>query len=83
MDDPDRDLLDEIDRLVEEVRRLEARSQEEGGLEADDAMVLVGLERERDRCWDLVRQRRAKREAGLDPAEAEPRDADTVESYQQ
>jgi hypothetical protein len=46
-------------------------------------MRLVELERERDRCWDLLRQRRAKRDAGLDPDSAEARDADTVESYRQ
>ncbi len=34
-----------------------------------------------DQCWDLLRQRRAKRAAGLDPDEAQLRDEKTVEGY--
>jgi hypothetical protein len=79
----DTQILENIDRLVDEVHRLQARAQEDDGLEADDAMLLVELERERDRCWDLLRQRRAKRDAGLDPDSASARDAETVESYRQ
>ena len=36
-----------------------------------------------DQCWDLLRQRRALREAGLDPEAARVRDADVVEHYEQ
>jgi hypothetical protein len=36
-----------------------------------------------DQCFDLLRQRRAKREFGLDPEGTSPRDAKTVEGYQQ
>ena len=35
-----------------------------------------------DQCWDLLRQRRAKREFGEDPNTAEVRDVGTVERYQ-
>jgi hypothetical protein len=38
---------------------------------------------ELDRYWDLLRQRRARREAGLDPDDASLRDAGTVEGYEQ
>jgi hypothetical protein len=34
-----------------------------------------------DQCWDLLRQRRARRAAGLDPNEAATRDETTVERY--
>lgn len=34
-----------------------------------------------DRCWDLLRQRRARRSAGQDPEDAELREAGTVEGY--
>ena len=34
-----------------------------------------------DRLWDYLRQRRALRDAGRDPDEAELRDARTVERY--
>ena len=35
-----------------------------------------------DRCWDLLRQRRALREYGRDPAEAQLRPAGVVEKYE-
>jgi Protein of unknown function (DUF2630) len=38
---------------------------------------------ELDRCWDLLRQRRALRSAGADPDDASARDANTVERYLQ
>ena len=34
-------------------------------------------------CWDLLRQSRAKRTAGLDPEAANVRDVETVEHYDQ
>ena len=43
----------------------------------------VQVEVELDRCWDLLRQRRALRDAGGDPGGAQVRDADTVERYLQ
>ena len=51
----------------------------------DDASAqrLADLEVSLDQCWDLLRQRRARRSAGLEPDEAEARPADTVEHYQQ
>ena len=42
---------------------------------------LARLEVELDQCWDLLRQRRARREFGQDPDEAAVRDAGTVENY--
>jgi hypothetical protein len=36
-----------------------------------------------DQCWDLLRQRRALREAGRDPNSADERPANIVEGYQQ
>ena len=36
-----------------------------------------------DQCWDLLRQRRARRQYGEDPSEAHARDESTVEGYQQ
>jgi hypothetical protein len=38
---------------------------------------------ELDRCWDLLRQRRARRDAGQNPDDAEARDPGTVENYLQ
>jgi hypothetical protein len=36
-----------------------------------------------DQCWDLLRQRRARRSAGQDPDDTSLRGADTVERYLQ
>ena len=36
---------------------------------------------ELDQYWDLLRQRRARREFGFDPSEAHARDADVVKKY--
>jgi hypothetical protein len=38
---------------------------------------------ELDRCWDLLRQRRARREFSENPDDASVRDAKTVEGYWQ
>jgi hypothetical protein len=76
-------ILDRIDDLVQEVHELQERAAEDDGLDAGDAALLRGLEVERDRCWDLLRRRRALRAAGGDPDDAEVQDGETVESYQQ
>jgi len=44
---------------------------------------LRAVEVELDRCWDVLRQRRALRDAGGDPNAAQVRDAGTVERYLQ
>ena len=82
----DESILDRIEALVAEEHRLQHR-------EADDAVDDAALGEDRrhldqvsvelDRCWDLLRQRRARRSAGEDPDGAQVRDADTVERYQQ
>ena len=36
-----------------------------------------------DQCWDLLRQRRARRDAGQDPDDVQVRPEDVVERYQQ
>lgn len=79
----DDSILDRIDDLVHEVHELQERAAEDDGLAADDAVLLRQLEVERDRCWDLLRRRRARRDAGHDPEDAELQDAETVESYRQ
>jgi hypothetical protein len=82
----DESIAARIERLVAEERDLRDREQ----AEADDAEALAAdrgrlsaVEVELDRCWDLLRQRRALRAAGADPEGAEVRDAATVEGYRQ
>jgi hypothetical protein len=43
----------------------------------------ASLEVELDQCWDLLRQRRARREFGQDPNDARVRPASVVERYKQ
>jgi hypothetical protein len=82
----DETIAAQIERLVAEEhelrRREEADSQSEEALDADRDR-LQAVEVELDRCWDLLRQRRARRGAGGDPDDAEVRDARTVERYLQ
>jgi hypothetical protein len=82
----DESIAARIDRLVTEEHELRAREQADSPNPAaleDDKERLHAVEVELDRCWDLLRQRRAYRDAGADPDEAEVRDADTVERYLQ
>lgn len=78
----DADLVQRIDALVEEEHRLE-REHAGSGIADSDRDRLRQLEVHLDQLWDLLRQRRARRHAGQDPGDAELRDADTVERYQQ
>jgi hypothetical protein len=82
----DESIAAHIENLVAEERELRKReaadSTDEERLESDRER-LRSVEVELDRCWDLLRQRRAREEFGQDPNEAHTRDADTVERYWQ
>ncbi len=78
----DRDVLNRIGELVAREHELEQRHGTDG-LDEQEAARLRELEVALDQCWDLLRQRRARRSAGLDPDEAEVRPAPTVEGYRQ
>lgn len=71
-----------IEDLVSEEHSLWEREATGEATEAD-RQRLDSLKVTLDQCWDLLRQRRALREAGLDPEAAHVRDADVVERYQQ
>ena len=82
----DESIAGRIERLVSEEHELRTREQanrvDDDGLASDRARLAeVGVEL--DRCWDLLRQRRALRSAGADPEDAEVRDSNTVERYLQ
>lgn len=80
---PDSEIVRLIDGLVEEEHRLERGHASEEGLDAGQRDRLKQLEVQLDQAWDLLRQRRARRHAGLDPSDARTRDSDVVEHYQQ
>jgi hypothetical protein len=78
----DREILERVNALVAEEHQLESRHAGEG-LSPDERNRLTEVEVALDQCWDLLRQRRARRNAGQDPDEAEARPATTVERYRQ
>jgi Protein of unknown function (DUF2630) len=79
----DNAVLSRINELVAEEERLLESSRATEGLSDADDQRLKAVEVALDQCWDLLRQRRAKRHAGEDPDAARVRDAATVEGYQQ
>ena len=77
--------MDDSDILA----RITALVDEEHGLAGDDEMPAERKQRRQeieaqlDQCWDLLRQRQARREYGENPDGAEARSTDTVEKYLQ
>ena len=78
----DSELLHHIEKLVNEEHEL-MKLSEQGNLTDDQHVRMRALEISLDQCWDLLRQRRARRAVGLNPDEAKPRDPSIVENYQQ
>jgi uncharacterized protein YjaG (DUF416 family) len=78
----DIELVRRISELADEEHALE-RTHEGKGLSKDELARLRELEVALDQCWDLLRQRRARRNAGQDPDDAAARPASTVEGYRQ
>lgn len=73
----DKPILHRITQLVAEEQQLRDHAAPSDA----DLDRLAKLEVELDKCWDLLRQRRALREFGRDPAEAQVRPASVVEKY--
>jgi hypothetical protein len=71
-----------IERLVAEEQDLYERGAD-GGLNASEHNRLESIKVGLDQCWDLLRQRRALREAGKDPDAAHVREPEVVERYEQ
>ena len=80
MDEPQ--IHGSIERLVAEEHELWER-ESAGNASDDDRRRLEQIKISLDQCWDLLRQRRALREAGKDPDAAQARDPDVVERYKQ
>ena len=82
----DETILDRIESLVKEEHALQRREEDDAVDDdalAEDRRRLESVSVELDQCWDLLRQRRARRSAGEDPDGAQVRDAGTVEGYRQ
>jgi Protein of unknown function (DUF2630) len=80
VDDPQ--LHGTIEQLVEEEHALWQR-EADGTASDRDRQRLEQVKVSLDQCWDLLRQRRALREAGRDPDDAQARGPEVVEGYQQ
>lgn len=78
----DAEIVRHIGDLTEEEHQLE-RNHTGTPLSGDELDRLRSLEVALDQCWDLLRQRRARRDAGLNPDDAAVRPASVVEGYQQ
>jgi hypothetical protein len=79
----DKEIMAHINELIETEHRL--REQHANGQlsSAAEREQLRAAEEALDQCWDLLRQRRARREFGENPNEAESRPASEVEHYMQ
>ena len=75
----EKDILSRISDLVDEEHKL----RESGEHTEEQRSRITDLEAQLDQCWDLLRQRRAKRQYGEDTDEAQPRPEPQVESYLQ
>jgi hypothetical protein len=75
----DESVFRKIERLVHEEQHLYGKNE----LADHDQVRLEDIKVELDQCWDLLRQRRARREFGQDPNEASVRPASVVERYKQ
>lgn len=74
----DQDVIKHIEELIAEEQRLYGV----GHLSDEEKLRLQSMQIQLDQYWDLLRQRRALRDAGKDPDKAAMRDPDTVENYE-
>ena len=79
----DQELHRRIEELIEEEQQLREGDTVDNEQAEARARELARLEEQLDQCWDLLRQRRAKRRAGEDPDEAQARPVEEVEGYRQ
>ena len=79
----DPDIQEHIKSLIDEEHRLRESLSSGDITPGEEHERLRDLEVELDQCWDLLRQRRAKREYGENPDNASVRPEGTVENYRQ
>lgn len=79
----DKEILGRIDDLISTEHELRAKLAA-GQLTTDEEQAaLRSTEEALDQCWDLLRQRRARRQYGDDASQAEARPVSEVEGYLQ
>ncbi len=80
MPEQDQDVIERIENLAHEEHTLYEK-ESQGQASTRERQRLQEIQVQLDQCYDLLRQRRARRAAGLDPEAAAPRDETTVEGY--
>ena len=75
----EKDILNRISALVDEEHKLREGSEHD----EEQRSRITELEAHLDQCWDLLRQRRARRQYGEDPEQAHARPEPQVEGYLQ
>jgi hypothetical protein len=78
----DNEIHAHIEKLVAEEHELWER-ESQGNATDSERQRMAQLKVALDQSWDLLRQRRALRNVGRDPDEAETRTEGTVENYRQ
>jgi hypothetical protein len=79
----DDEILTRISALVSEEHKLRDKLTAGEVTTDEEHARMKELETALDQCWDLLRQRRARRNAGDDPDDAAARPAGEVENYRQ
>lgn len=79
----DKDIMSKISELIETERDLRGQLQQGQLSSEQERERLRSAEEALDQCWDLLRQRRAKRQYGESPDDAAVRPVAEVEGYQQ
>jgi Protein of unknown function (DUF2630) len=79
----DNEILGHIDELIKTEHELRAKVADGSLSSADERARLRSVEESLDQCWDLLRQRRARREFGEDPGDSTARPVPEVEGYMQ
>jgi hypothetical protein len=79
----DTDIMSKISELIETERDLRGQLQQGQLSSEQERERLRSAEEALDQCWDLLRQRRAKRQYGENPDNAAVRPVTEVEGYQQ
>ena len=79
----DKEIMAHIGELIETEHTLRQQLASGELTSAEEREQLRSTEEALDQCWDLLRQRRARREFGENPDEAATRPVREVEGYQQ
>jgi hypothetical protein len=79
----DKEILGHIDELIQTEHELRAKLAAGELSSTEEHARLKATEESLDQCWDLLRQRRARRDSGENPGDSAVRPASEVEGYLQ